>query len=749
MNRPALVGQALAGGLALAVALAGPPPLAGQTPTSEEVTRRAEVRALYIIGNQALSAGQLRAVIRTRDTECKSLLLQLPFCLLRHVGVDVGFAQNRAYLDTLAVAEDAIRLRAYYNRRGYYEAQVDREIRSDGREARVWFTIDEGPPTLIDSLVIRGLPETLPPEQASAFLGLAEGDPLDRIRLQVGKDSLVRILRRQGYIEALVLEGGSRVYGGPARVEVDVHPGPRFRVGEVRIEGAEAFGEKVVRDLFPLAPGQYYNQEVEQEGQRNLFGLEAVRFASIRQEDPSPPDGTGPDGAAPARAAADSTIDLVVQITPAAPRAARGGVGWSTDACVQAESQLTHRNLLGGARRLQLTAQLSNLFAGELGGAFPCSDVGTGAEFRKLNFLLQTELILPVVFSGENSLRARLFIERETIPDVFIQEALGAEIGITRRLSRTMTATLSYSPTYTGFGEQSADIFFCVNFGFCEVEDIVTVSRSRRLAPLTLGWVWNRTDDPLRPTRGFYVTAEGEVAARSTGSQYKYLRIVGQAAGFFELEPGLVVAARARSGIVRFPGTRIFTAGASRADRLVHPSRRFFVGGSQSVRGFGQNLLGPRVLVADATEDCPGGDFEACVQRLATEDPGAFDQRPRGGDAGLDISLELRRYLSPQWGLVFFADAGSVSQNLTELKNVAWTPGMGLRFTSPIGSIRLDVGYNTTYAAELPAIVSLQDGTLMQMEELVRFDPFRFDDPGPLREIWRRFQIHISIGEAF
>ena len=216
-----------------------------------------------------------------------------------------------------------------------------------------------------------------------------------------------------------------------------------------------------------------------------------------------------------------------------------------------------------------------------------------------------------------------------------------------------------------------------------------------------------------------------------------------------ELEPDLVVAARARSGIVRFPGTRIFTPGASRADRLVHPSRRFFVGGSQSVRGFPQNLLGPRVLVADATEDCPGGDFVACVARIAAENPGAFDQRPRGGDAALDISVELRRYLGERWGLVFFADAGSVSQNLTELKNVAWTPGLGVRFASPVGSIRFDVGYNTTYAAELPAIISLQDGTLIQMDQPVRFDPFRFDHPGPLRELWRRIQLHVSIGEAF
>lgn len=727
MNRVALAALAVAAGSL-------PLPLAGQTAESEAVTRRAEVRNLHIVGNKALSDGELRAAIRTRSTTCKTLLLS-PFCLL----TNWGFVHSRAYLDTLDVAEDAFRLGAYYNARGYHQAEITHTVQSDGREARVWFEVTEGQPTFVDSLAIRGLPETVPAEEASDLLGLRKGDPFDQIRLRDGKESLVRALRRQGYVAATLFEAAERPYEGAARVDIDVQPGPRFRVGEIRVEGAGSLGEDVIRDLFPLRPGEYYNQEAEQEGQRNLFGLEAIRFASIRREVPPPASGVAPD----------STVDLVVQVTPAAALVGRPGLGWSTDACAQVETQLTHRNFFGGARRFRITGQLTNIFAQQLGGSFPCSDIGTGDEFRRLNYLLQAELRLPVVFSGENSLNARLFIERETIPDVFIQEGMGVEIGITRRLARNMTATLSYSPTYTGFGEQSADIFFCVNFGFCEVEDIVTVTRTRWLAPLTLGMIYDRTDDPFRPRSGYYLTAEGEAAGTMTGSQYKYLRIVGQAAGFWELEPDLVVAARARSGIVRFPGTRIFTPGASRADRLVHPSRRFFVGGSQSVRGFPQNLLGPRVLVADATEDCPGGDYAACVARIAAEDPGAFDQRPRGGDAGLDISLELRRYFGPEWGLVFFADAGSVSQKLTELKDVLWTPGMGLRYTSPIGSIRLDLGYNTSYASDLPAIISLQDGTLIQMDDPARFDPFRFDNPGPLREILRRMQIHVSVGEAF
>jgi len=119
------------------------------------------------------------------------------------------------------------------------------------------------------------------------------------------------------------------------------------------------------------------------DSQRNLFAVDAIRFASIQPL---------PD------ARRDSVVNLGVRVTPAGTRAARGGMGWSTDKCLQTEARLTHRNLFGGAKRLEVTARLDNIFAQQLGGAFPCSDVGDDPDFRTLNFLLRTELTMPVFF---------------------------------------------------------------------------------------------------------------------------------------------------------------------------------------------------------------------------------------------------------------------------------------------------------------------------------------------------------------
>lgn len=706
--------------IALTAAGVGPGPLAGQA-------REIEVVSLVFEGNEAFGAGELQAVIRTRETECTTLLLE-PICAI----TDWGFAHSRQYLDTLDVAADELRLELFYRDRGFFSAEVDHDISISDDEARVRFSIEEGPPTLIDSLSIAGVPPVVDSARARAIIGLGPGSRFDQFRLRVGEDSLVRALREYGYIEATVLEDLLRPPGVGARVHLDVDPGARFRVGAIDVQGADEIGEGVVRDLLRIQSGEYLSQSRLEDSQRALFGVDAIRFASVSTD-----------------VADDSIVDLVVQITPSRTRVARGGFGWSTDQCLQTEATLTHRNLFGGAKRLQLTARLEEIFAQQLGGRFPCSDVGTDSDFRTLNFLLRAELSVPVFFSGRNRFSASIYAERQSVPDVFIREGVGAQFGVTRELKRGMTATLSWQPSYTGFDEESADIFFCVNFGFCTPEDIATVTRAQWLSPVNLNWVYNRTNDPVQPTNGHYLTAEVERAERFTGSDYRYLRLNLQAADFESLDDDLVVGARIRAGFVEPTSGPFSVSDPDREQEVIHPSKRFFVGGSQSVRGFGQNLLGPRVLVADQVEDCPDEFLEPCVQRLAAEDPGAFVQRPNGGNAAVEISLELRQRLSPRWGLVLFLDGGDVYESLSHLNWPVWTPGAGIRLNTPVGPLRLDLGYNPSGPTPLPVVVSLENGSLVELPDPVRYDPFTYDEPSLLKQIWRRLQIHFSIGEAF
>lgn len=714
---PLVLGVACAVGVALAADLAG------------QTLREPEVASLDFVGNRAFGDGELESVLRSRETRCAGFLLH-PFCWL----TDWGFAHRRQYLDTLDVVEDELRLQLFYRDRGFFSVAVDNRVTRDGKKAKILFTISEGDPTLIDSLTVRGIPPVLDSAEVARLIGLEVGDRFDQFQLAVGEDSLLRALRERGYIQATVLADLLRPPDAGARITLDVNAGPRFRVGQIDVQGAEDIGEEVVRDLLRIGPGDFYRQSLLDDSQRSLFAVDAIRFASI-QIAPDPRQ--------------DSVVNLGVRITPAGTRTARGGIGWSTDQCLQTEARLTHRNLFGGAKRLEVTARLDNIFAQQLGGAFPCSDVGTDSDFRTLNFLLRTELTVPVFFSGRNALRASVFGQRETVPDVFIREEVGAQLGISRQLKRGMTATLSYQPSFTGFDEESADIFFCVNFGFCAPEDISTVTEARWLSPLVLSWIYTRTNDPVQPTNGYYLTADLERAGNLTGSSYRYFRLTIQGADFETIEEGLVVGLRVRAGVVEPTSGAFLAADPGREKDVIHPSKRFFGGGSQSVRGFGQNLLGPRVLVADQREDCPDEFLEPCVRRLAAEDPGAFDERPRGGNAAFEMSLELRQTLTANWAFVLFLDGGGIWEDLSEIRAPTWTPGAGLRFLTPVGPLRLDIGYNPSGPTALPVVVSLENGSLIELPDRVIFDPFGFDSPSLLTEIFRRFQIHFSIGEAF
>lgn len=724
------------GSLAVGALLGALVPLsaAAQGPEPQELPdfRGREVVDLSFEGNRAFGDDELAAAIATQETACRSFLLQLiPICPL----TDWGFAHRRAFLDEGELPADLLRVRVFYRQRGYREVTVDTAVQRLNGRVRVTFQIEEGEPTRLDSLAVEGLDGILPMDRVRRDIRLEEGDPLDLVRLQEGKQLLRDRLLDRGYVGAAVLEEVFIPPGEGAHVTLNVHPGPRARIGRIEVEGAEEVGERVVRQFLTFGPGEYYSQARIVESQRALFDLGAIRFASISR--------IGEAGTA------DSVVDVRVQVTETVPRSARLGGGVSTTECFLTEGRIIHRNFLGGARRLELSGRLANLFAGEFEGNFPCTQVGEEEVFHRTSFRVQGEFRQPYFFSGRNRLRGALFFERETVPDLFVRTSRGAELSVTRRLRPRMFATLSYRPELTSFGERSADVFFCISFGFCQPEDIAVLTDARWLAPVALGWRYDRTDAPLQPRRGYYASLEVERAEEYTGSDFGYVRVAVEAADFEELGERLVAAARLRGGLVEVTEGLLFEVQQDRVTEVVHPRKRFFGGGPTSVRGFGLNLLGPTVLVVDSVAACPEQPVLECARDLAGTEPGRLGERPIGGNAAYELSLELRRDLSGPWGVVGFVDMGQVLPSVERLERPAVTPGLGVRYSSLVGPIRLDLGYNPSSPRQLPVVAQLEGGAIRELSDPIRFDPFGYDDPSPAREILRRLQFHLSIGEAF
>jgi outer membrane protein insertion porin family/translocation and assembly module TamA len=691
-----------------------------------------ELKQLAFEGNEAFSDKELSAAIVNRQTTCKTFLfvVPLPFCPL----TDWGIAHNRRYLNEKELPLDVLRLRVFYRQRGYRQVAVDTLVEKADEKTQITFLVDEGAPTVVSSLRLEGL-EGLPDGAAlAAAFPLAEGDPFDVLELQRGKQRIENQLLNIGFINAAVLDEYFIPEGRPeAEVVISVVPGNRARIGEISITGTENTKESLARRFLTFEPGEYYSEQRIRDSQISLLDVAAYRFASIeatQREDP------------------DTLVDMTVTITESNLRAFRTGAGLATTECGVVEGDFSHRNLFGGARLFTLTGRVGNIGAKALDGSFPCSEVGDQEVFRQLTWRVTATVDQPYFISEKNRILGSLFFERENVPNIFVSTSVGGAIGLSRKMNPRLTATYSYRPTFQGFDEQSTDVFFCASFGICDPDDIAILTEPRWLSPIVGTWVYDRTNARFNPTGGYRVTPQAEFAASFTGSEYRYVRFALDAAAFQKLTPQWVFAFHLRGGIVE-PSRSVSFGDGELGDDIVNPAKRFYGGGANSVRGYRQNLLGPTVLVMDSVTQCGDTPLQQCAVALADTAANEFIQRPKGGNGLVEGSFELRYQASQRWTIVAFVDWGDVYNEITTLNFPSATPGAGLRFASPIGPIRLDLGYNTQGPRLREVVAELEDGSLSQVALPVIYDPVGYDDPSLFTEFFRRLRIHFAIGQAF
>ncbi|NIP81252.1 MAG: BamA/TamA family outer membrane protein, partial [Gemmatimonadetes bacterium] len=370
---------------------------------------------------------------------------------------------------------------------------------------------------------------------------------------------------------------------------------------------------------------------------------------------------------------------------------------------------------------------------------------------------------------------------------VFVRFARGAYVSVSRSLGRNAALTLAYRPELTEL-QRASELTFCVNFLACaeNIEELSdALSEPHWLSPLTLSYTMDRTDALFTPSRGYILRADLEYASRSTGSDFAYTRLLGEGSAYMGEPEGLILAARVRGGI-GWPHEGVSGIG-------LNPQKRFFAGGPNSVRGFDQYRLGPTLLGIDAvpwlvdgddpaTERADGAGCTAAAVNAGSCDAGMlasglFDLRPSGGEVLLEGNLELRFPIPVLSGRVrgaAFVDAGQVwtSRDDVALAGVVTTPGVGLRYYSPIGPIRLDAAFNprgpeslrviTTQVASCKAgqpscervqyreprdfLTNTDDVTLLNPRVVYGSS---LDEIDSVSDFFRRFKLHFSIGQAF
>jgi outer membrane protein assembly factor BamA len=376
-------------------------------------------------------------------------------------------------------------------------------------------------------------------------------------------------------------------------------------------------------------------------------------------------------------------------------------------------------------------------------------------------------MLQPWLFSVHNQLGVSVFAHRRAVPGIVIERGYGANLALTRDFGPRTNSTLGY--TYEMSRVDASDVYFCVSFGVCLSPTVNVLGAGNVLSPLASVTQFDVSNDPFTPDRGYRARIDLEYASNLTASDFRYSRVELNGSTYHSVSRTGVLAARGRLGWVRpLPGTNaaLGVTGVE-GELIVHPRKRFYAGGSQSVRGFGERQLGPRVLTGSPTAltdtaltaPCTSSQIQdrSCDPNIAGLEATAFQPQPLGGNAVAEASLEYRFPLWPVHGInaAVFVDGAVISTN--QLKNLlgattAITPGFGLRMDTPVGPVRLDLGVRPTLVEDLPVVTQITnaDGSV----QLVTLDKTRRYDPNDhsarfLSKIFSRLRLHLAIGPPF
>ena len=679
------------------------------------------VTSVRFQGNRAIDGLTLESAIAT---SASSWTYRVP--LVKHLGLG-----QRRLFDELEFRRDVIRVQILYRLHGYFEARVDTTVRRTASTAAVVFRIVEGPPVLVDSIVVRGVDSILDTRRLAARLPLAAGRPFDREEFNAAADSIVLTVQNHGYPFVAVFRNYSvnRV-NRTASVSYDVVPGPRARIGDVTIKGNQLVSERTIQRSLAVRRGDWFSEDALYDSQRSLYQTDLFRYVSVAVADTTHGD-------------ADSVVGVLVQVSEGPRSRFRVGVGYGTIDCFRSQATFSTFNFLGGGRRLELAGKLSKLGVGaptDWGlGSSVCSALSDDPFSARTNYLASATFTQPAVLGRRTTLTLTGFGERRSEYKAFEHDGVGGSLALSFSLGRVSLLTLSYRLSY---GRDTADAaVFCVYFNRCEPQTVDFLLQYRRQAALSLALVRNTTNSPIEATTGSVFSVEASHAAPLVGSDslISYDKAVAEWSWYAQLARGWVLATRVRGGAIR--SMSAFVAGT--AIRFVPPEERFYAGGPSSVRGFSRNEMGPLVYVADSMVlDPASGDSVPVGVRTS----------PIGSYAIALANLELRMP-SPVWSsrlrLAAFVDAGELwDQTAGGLlpAGLKVTPGIGLRVGTPLGPLRFDVAYSAYPRQKGPLYLVSQTssgGLQLKLQQA--------DYPGPPRGggFFRKLQLQFSVGEAY
>ncbi len=581
-------------------------------------------------------------------------------------------------------------IRRLYRERGFAQAKIDSAVNETAPGiVQPAITIAEGPRTVVEHVGVTGN-KAIPSNEllAGAPLQTKPGQPYfapaaiedrERIRLEY--------LNRGYEAVDVQLTPAFSKDGTTADVTFAITEGPQTVVDHILIVGNTRTDPEVIRRELRIREGQPLGLEDVVESRRRLSVLGLFRRVQITPLPRTPVEHR----------------DIVVSVEEALRTTVSYGGGAEVNRLLrptgpegQAEPhyalaprgffEVDRRNVGGKNRTVSLSTRLSLLPKNppvdapqQSGGIFP--------EYRVVGSFRE-----PRIYGISTDLDITAAVEQAARTSFnFTRKGINATLN--HRHSATIQDNVRYSFSTTHvFDEQLTE------------QEQVNIDRFLprvRLSAFGGGIARDVRDDVLEPQHGTLLAASGEVAARAIGSQVGLTKVFLQGFWYRALRPGgIVFASGARVGLATGFPREVQIADENgvlhtEVVRDVPASERFFAGGDTTIRGYPQDSVGePDTISAHGF--------------------------PIGGNATIIFNAELRVPVWRDLAAAAFIDGGNVYARASDFNplDLRGGTGFGLRYKSPVGPIRVDLG-------------------------------FKMDRRVIAGQLEPRTQLHISIGQAF
>jgi outer membrane protein insertion porin family len=596
-----------------------------------------KVASYEVSGNASLPLAEFDSLLRLRDGQ--------------------PFASTALDAD-VQVIEDV------YHRRGFAAARVATAVEIVTRTpppaqvpVAVRAVISEGPSTTVDAVTFAGN-EAVAESTLRARLSLRPGEPYMPGRLAADRDTIQLAYQDLGYASASV-DALPSFSQNDTHVAVSfvIREGPRVFVDHVLIVGNVRTTTSTIERELRVKAGDPFSLAAINESQRRLTALGLFRRARITE----------------LRHGGETTRDLLVTIEEAPPttigygggvEAGRvtvepddGGVATEQlDFAPRAFFEIGRRNVFGKNRSINFFSSV----------AYHSQESSIPFEYRLIGTYRE-----PRVFDTAADAFINATIEQQRRSSFnFSRRSLSADIA--RKLTRSLSVTGSYQIQRTVVFDERLDPL-----------DKPLVDRlfsQYRLSSFSASLIRDTRDDPVDPSTGGYSSASGQIAARAIGSEIGFVKSVftGQLFRTLPHTSRVVFAANARLGLAAgFPHDLPGSDGQLSVTLDLPQSERFYAGGDTTNRGFYLDRVGTR-------HDPP-----------ESSDTLDQDLLPIGGNGLVILNAELRAPVGGGLGVVGFVDSANVFSRVSQmdLMELRTSVGSGLRYKSPFGPIRFDLGF--------------------------------------------------------